>query len=148
MARKIKKIYIHCSDSDDSLDFDVKDIDSWHKQRGFKSKSGIHCGYHYVIKRDGTIQGGRPDSETGAHVKGDNRSSIGICLIGRKKFTGAQINSVFTLTRNKMKEYDVDISDVYGHYEKDSGKTCPNLDMVFFRANLLFVFDVDIKKKG
>ena len=147
MGRKIKKIYLHCSDSDDSLDFDVKDINDWHKQRGFESKSGINVGYHYVIKRDGTIQEGRPDSETGAHVKGDNRNSIGICLIGRNKFSNMQINSAFTLIRKKMKEYDIDISDVYGHYEKDPGKTCPNLDMTFFRANLLFVFDVDIKKK-
>jgi len=43
--RKINKIVLHCSASPDSIAFTVRDIEAWHKERGFKSKSGISCGY-------------------------------------------------------------------------------------------------------
>lgn len=143
--RNISKIMIHCSASPDSLDFGVKDIEAWHKERGFKSKSGISCGYHYVIKRNGVVQRGRPDSETGAHVKGHNRGSLGICLIGDKDFTQKQIISLYAITRGLMHQYNVDIENVLGHYELFPGKTCPNLKMDIVRANLIFNQEVELK---
>lgn len=137
--RPIKKIVIHCSDSDDSLDFGFKDIDEWHRQRGFLSDSGISCGYHYIIRRDGTLERGRPDEEVGAHVKGHNSNSLGICIIGRKNFSDIQITKVKRLVNALCEKYRlVKYDDVYGHYEFDSNKTCPNIDMVHFRAELLF----------
>lgn len=75
--RTINHLVIHCSATVEGKDFNAKDIDRWHKQKGWK---GI--GYHYVIKLDGTIEKGRPDSEIGAHVQGHNTNSIGICYIG------------------------------------------------------------------
>ena len=75
--REIDKIFIHCSATPPHMHVDAKVIDKWHKERGW---SGI--GYHYVIKRDGQIELGRPIEKIGAHVKGHNKTSIGICYCG------------------------------------------------------------------
>lgn len=37
-------------------------------------------GYHFVIRKDGTIERGRPLSVVGAHAQGDNLHTIGICM--------------------------------------------------------------------
>tara|TARA_S200002703_G_C3654574_1_gene200975 strand:- start:40 stop:468 length:429 start_codon:yes stop_codon:yes gene_type:complete len=76
--KDVSKIIIHCSatrEGDDSIDAEV--IDRWHKARGWK---GI--GYHFVVLIDGTIETGRMINKCGAHTKGLNCSSIGICYIG------------------------------------------------------------------
>lgn len=75
--RQIKEIIIHCSATPDGRDYTVSDIDRWHRARGFRK-----IGYHYVIYRDGSIHEGRPIAEAGAHCKGHNAHSIGICYIG------------------------------------------------------------------
>ena len=75
--RKITEIIIHCSATTEGKDFTVEDIDRWHRQRGF---NGI--GYHFVIYRDGSIHAGRSKRQIGAHCKGHNTISIGICYIG------------------------------------------------------------------
>lgn len=56
----------------------ARQIDEWHRARGYPY--GI--GYHYVIRRDGSIELGRPECIVGAHVKDHNRHSIGICYEG------------------------------------------------------------------
>lgn len=75
--RDIDMIVVHCSATPEGRDFTVKDIDRWHKARGWK---GI--GYHYVVYRDGSVHEGRPVNEVGAHAKGYNAHSIGVCYIG------------------------------------------------------------------
>ncbi len=75
--RAINHIVVHSTATKEDQDFSASDIDRWHKQRGW---SGI--GYHYVVKLDGTVEKGRPDSKIGAHVKGHNRNSIGVVYVG------------------------------------------------------------------
>ena len=75
--RKINYIIIHCSATKAGQDFHASDIDRWHKERGW---DGI--GYHQVVDLDGTVEPGRPESKAGAHCKGHNADSIGICYIG------------------------------------------------------------------
>ena len=75
--RKITEIIIHCSATIEGKDYTVADIDRWHRARGFRK-----IGYHYVIYCDGSIHEGRPIAEAGAHCKGHNAHSIGICYIG------------------------------------------------------------------
>ena len=73
-----KNIIVHCSatrEGDDSINAEV--IDRWHKKRGWK---GI--GYHFVVLIDGSIETGRMINKCGAHTKGMNCSSIGVCYIG------------------------------------------------------------------
>ena len=75
--RKIKEIIIHCSATREGRNYTVADIDRWHRERGFFS-----IGYHFVIYRDGSIHVGRSVEEVGAHCKGHNTVSIGVCYIG------------------------------------------------------------------
>jgi N-acetylmuramoyl-L-alanine amidase len=53
------------------------DIDRWHRERGFNE-----IGYHFVISDGGAVERGRHISKVGAHAKGRNRHSIGICYAG------------------------------------------------------------------
>lgn len=75
--RKINYIVLHCSATKEGRKVTVSEIDTWHKERGFRK-----IGYHYVIYLDGTIHSGRDISEVGAHVSGHNADSIGICYVG------------------------------------------------------------------
>ena len=75
--RTIKYIIIHCSATPEGRVHTAKDIDLWHKQRGF-----TEIGYNYVILLDGTIEQGRDVDKIPAHVEGHNQDSIGICYIG------------------------------------------------------------------
>ena len=75
--RKINWLVIHTAATRPSMDIGVKEIRQWHKAKGWSD-----IGYHYVIRRDGRVEKGRPESRVGAHVAGYNRDSIGICLVG------------------------------------------------------------------
>lgn len=135
----IKKIIIHCSDSTFG---NSAEIDKWHKANGWR---GI--GYHYVILNgrlpvhreydrgvDGVVEDGRPVDEQGAHCRGHNVDSIGICLIGRETFTQRQLFVALPkLLIELITEHLITVSDIHGHCEFNSGKTCPNLDMNLYR---------------
>lgn len=73
----IKYIVVHCSATRSNQDIGYKEINQMHVDRGW---SGI--GYHIVIRRDGTIELGRPLDFAGAHAYGYNRVSYGVCLVG------------------------------------------------------------------
>lgn len=106
MKRAVNTIVIHCSASPNGQDFKAKDVDAWHKARGFNRASQAaraynptlkHIGYHYVIEIDGNIALGRALEEIGAHVQGNNSKSIGICLIGTDVYSAAQMHSLKNL---------------------------------------------------
>lgn len=134
----IKKIIVHCSASTFG---DVATIDRWHKERGW---SGI--GYHYVITNgvakkhepydpaiDGLIQTGREWQKIGAHCKGRNGDSIGICLIGRHHFTAEQLLVALPNLLIMLGDLGIGAADIFGHCEFDAGKTCPNIDPELIR---------------
>lgn len=60
-----------------SHDVSAKEIDLWHVKRGFSC-----IGYHFVIRQDGSIERGRHIEDEGAHAKGKNHDSIGVCITG------------------------------------------------------------------
>lgn len=121
MNRKINLIVLHCSDSDIPAHDSVEVIREWHLQRGFSD-----IGYHYVITKDGMVHKGRHDSEIGAHVKGHNANSIGICLAGRHEFTAKQFTSLGHLCQKLCYDFGLGKTDILGHTELDPHKTCPN----------------------
>jgi len=98
-----------------------KGVNEWHKQRwGFKSSLGYYAGYQYFIERDGKIYQGRADNEKGAHTKGQNENSIGICLMGNgeeKDFTPEQYQSLKELLDKKRVEYNISKSEIYAHQD-------------------------------
>ena len=77
LPREIKLLVIHCSATRCNVRFSVEQLRECHLQRGF-----LDIGYHFYITRDGVLHHCRPISEMGAHVRGFNRHSIGICYEG------------------------------------------------------------------
>ena len=77
LLKEVKYLVVHCTATRLSQRVSVEDIDRWHKAQGW---SGI--GYHWYVDRDGHIFPGRSEREAGAHVKGYNHCSIGICYEG------------------------------------------------------------------
>lgn len=126
--RAIDTIVIHCSATPAGKDYTARDIDRWHKNRGWK---GI--GYHFVIRLDGTIELGRPLAEVGAHVKGHNKHSIGICYIGggykepQDTRTVPQVHALRALALS-LKSLFPD-AKVVGHRDLYAGKACPSFDV-------------------
>jgi N-acetylmuramoyl-L-alanine amidase len=126
----MKHIAIHCSDTFTDMNTTAADIDHWHRERGFSS-----IGYHYVIKRDGTVETGRPENVPGAHVAGHNTGSIGVCLIGGKargrenpcNFTRHQWRALESLVMQLAIEYPQ--AEILGHTDLDAGKSCPTFNV-------------------
>ena len=122
--RKIDKVIIHCSATPEGRDYTVADIDRWHRERGFNE-----IGYHYVVYRDGSIHEGRDVAKMGAHCKGQNANSIGICYIGgldangkaKDTRTEAQKRALRVLIAKLVKEYP--IKEILGHRD-----TSPDTD--------------------
>ena len=75
--RKIDMIVIHCSATRADVPLSPRQLEEMHRQRGFDG-----CGYHYYVRRDGEICTMRPVDRPGAHAKGYNRHSIGVCYEG------------------------------------------------------------------
>lgn len=80
--RPISKIIIHCAATKPTLNIGAAEIKNWHTDPHPDGNGWSDIGYHAVIRRNGDIEYGRPIERTGAHVRGHNTGSIGICLVG------------------------------------------------------------------
>ena len=127
--RQIDKIIIHCTATPPYRDVSAAEIDAWHKGRGW---SGI--GYHGLIRRDGIFEPGRDIDRVGAHAKGHNRHSIGICLVGgladdllpSPEYTKAQWHRLNQLISQLELQYPD--TDIIGHRDV-ANKACPSFDV-------------------
>ena len=129
LDNKVEFLVVHCSDTQNSNDLKALDIHKMHLNFGW---DGI--GYHKVIRRSGKVENGRPEYWVGAHVKGKNQISLGVCLIGRDQFTKKQFISLERVLK-KWKTYYPN-AKILGH--KDTGntkKTCPNFDVISWSQN-------------
>lgn len=75
--RPIRYIVLHCSATREGRSLTPAALERMHRDRGFS-----RTGYHYYIRRDGTVHATRPLNVAGAHAKGHNAYSIGICYEG------------------------------------------------------------------
>ena len=123
----VSHITVHCSATKANQNFTAKDIDEWHKRRGFN-----RIGYHFVIKRNGVVEKGRQEHEVGAHVKDHNSHNLGICLIGgidkdgkaEANFTEDQYHALAILLSDLLKKYPK--AEVLGHRDWPGvKKECP-----------------------
>lgn len=127
--RNIDKLIVHCSATPPSMDIGAKEIDRWHRERGW-----LCIGYHFVIRRNGMLEFGRPVDQIGAHCKGHNKSSIGICMVGGDEdmdtndFTPEQWDTLAELL-GMLKLYHP-AAEVLGHHDLNSSKACPSWDVV------------------
>ena len=123
-------IVIHCTQTPADMDVDVEKVTQWHKQRGFDT-----IGYHYLIKRDGTLQLGRDEDVVGAHAVAVNGTSIGICMIGGSNKNGDWENNFLPEQFDTLKQIVETLKDKYnieriiGHYEVDDVKKCPSFNV-------------------
>ena len=127
----VKYLVVHCSATPPNMAVDAKMIDRWHRQQGWRC-----IGYHYVIKRDGEVQKGRPENEAGAHAIQVNDCSIGICLVGgvaadkvtpEDNFTGAQYKALRRLLLELLGKYPKAM--IIGHRDVEKRKACPSFDV-------------------
>lgn len=132
--RKIDRIVIHCADTPASMDIGVDEIRKWHTDPEPGGRGWSDIGYHFVVRRDGTVEKGRPVSIAGAHAP-PNAHSIGICLVGGKgadgkpdsNFTRMQWAALETLVLSLWRWYGPLV--VTGHRDMDSRKACPCFDV-------------------
>lgn len=131
---KVTAIVIHYSATPIEKNYTAADIDAMHRARGF-----YEIGYHFFIRRDGTVETGRDLSqpgrfEVGAHSQGENSSSIGICYeggvraaapaVGFDSRTPAQTFAMIKLIRQLLERFPSAI--VRGHREMPGAATqCP-----------------------
>ena len=127
--REINKIIVHCSATREGENFEVAEIRKWHLARGFND-----IGYHFYIDLYGEIHKGRDISKIGAHCKGHNRNSIGICYCGGVEADGKtpkdtrnteQKEALLCVLRTLKAMYP----NAVIHSHKDfANKACPSFD--------------------
>ena len=129
--RDIDKIIVHCSATPEGRHIDVDTIRDWHTS---PPRNWRDIGYHYVVYLDGTIEKGRPEEQQGAHTKGHNKNSIGICYIGGVEKDGKTPKDTRTdAQKQALKSLLLDLKSVYCdaivHGHRDfSSKACPSFD--------------------
>lgn len=123
-------LVVHCSATTPTMDIGRKEIDRWHRERGF-----FMVGYHYIIRRDGTVETGRPLMQPGAHVQGINDRSVGICMVGgvakdgktpEANFTPVQWGALKVLLKELKQKFPA--AEIKGHNEF-ANKACPSFDV-------------------
>ena len=129
--RVIRLIIIHCSAVRPWQVSGLQDIDRWHRQQGWNG-----CGYHYVVRRDGTIETGRPLEMVGAHCVHHNQHSIGVCYEGGLNADGLAADTRTAAQKVAMRQLLGKLHEQFpkaviaGHNVFDPTKDCPCFDAV------------------
>lgn len=132
-------IVIHHTGGND-IDASAEQIHGWHLNNGW---AGI--GYHFVIRKDGIIERGRPEWAIGSHAYGENSHTLGVHLSGdfmEAEPTDAQIEMCAMLLANLCTDYDIPIDrdHIVGHCDLMS-TDCPGdnlynmLETIIGKAN-------------
>ena len=130
--RTITLIIIHCSAVRPDQMSSAAQIDSWHRQQGWK----LGIGYHYVIRRNGAIEPGRPEYMVGAHCKNHNAHSIGVCYEGGLDIRGQPADTRTPAQKAAMRQLLEDLHRRYpralilGHRDLNPLKDCPGYEAV------------------
>jgi len=125
--RQINKIIVHCSATREGENIPVETIRKWHVDgRGWSD-----IGYHFYIDLEGEIFKGRDIAKMGAHTKGYNRNSIGVCYCGgvekdgktpKDTRTDNQKDSLLAVLRTLKAMYPEAV--IHGHHDF-AKKACP-----------------------
>ncbi len=124
-------LVVHGAYTPTDMDIGVKEIDRWHRERGF-----LQCGYHTVIRRNGDLECGRDEHLIGAGVYGFNETTWHVCLVGGKSdqggweanYTGNQYDALRVLLRSKINQYPN--ARLMGHSDfPRTNKKCPGFNV-------------------
>jgi len=127
MLNKPTKIIVHHTGGTDNYPLadtshhTVDVVRQWHLSKGWDD-----IGYHWFIEKDGATKQGRKEDLHGAHCKGHNVTSIGVCVAGNFDATlptKAQEKALTKLLKEIMERHDIPYSEVYPH-RKFANKTC------------------------
>ncbi|WYM31330.1 lysozyme [Citrobacter phage Citrof5] len=127
--KETNAIFVHCAATKPSQDVGVREIRQWHKEKGW-----LDIGYHFVIRRDGTLEAGREQSAVGSHVANYNHDSVGVCLVGgiddkgkfAANFTPAQMSMLRSLLVTLQAQYPGAV--LRAHHDV-APKACPSFDL-------------------
>jgi N-acetylmuramoyl-L-alanine amidase len=129
MARQVNKIIVHCTATPEGRDVTVDEIRRWHVEE----KNWSDIGYHWIVTLNGTLERGRPEHIQGAHAKGFNKNSIGLCYVGG---VDKDMNPKDTRTEGQKETLKCILEDLKDRYpnaeiigHRDvSSKACPSFD--------------------
>jgi len=133
LRKKTEMIVVHCAATKPSMDIGRPEIRKWHVE----DNGWDDVGYHYIIKRDGIVEVGRPEAFQGAHAPAVNSKSIAICLVGGMAEDGGAENN-FTLEQflslkdliKKLKMTNPNIIEIVGHCDvQDNKPNCPGFNL-------------------
>lgn len=125
--RVINEIIVHCSATKPSMNIGA----DWIRKVHVQQNKWRDIGYHFIIRRNGTVEAGRPVDQVGAHCEGHNLETIGICMVGglsetgraENNFTPEQFSAVQLLIHSLVKQYPA-IVKLSGHNDY-ANKACP-----------------------
>lgn len=154
--RRIEALVVHGSWTKPGVDIGVATIRKWHTTPKPEGRGWSDIGYHFVLRRDGVEEVGRPVARAGAHVAGHNDHTIGMCLVGGREddtpdtaglteeqkqemlwefnYTEPQITGLVAWVARMRSEYGP--VKVLGHRDYPGvTKRCPGFDVrAFFRT--------------
>lgn len=133
----VRYIIIHCSASRVDIDYSEDQMLKDHLAQGFRT-----IGYHYYIRKSGSVSQHRQHDEPGAHCRGFNNSSIGICYEGglneegrvADTRTSEQIISLTILIRFLHRLYPS--ATILGHCDLNSQKKCPCFNVSIWLSSI------------
>ena len=137
-ADSVSYLIIHCSATREDRDYTPEQLKHDHLQRGF-----IDVGYHFYIRKDGSVTQHRRLNEVGAHCRPFNRCSIGICYEGGLDSNGKPKHTRTLAQRGSLVKLLIELKQKFpkaairGHCEMPGAipKECPN-----FRASTEFAY--------
>jgi len=126
--RDLNRIILHCSATKEGQDFSAATIRGWHVNgRGWSD-----IGYHWVIRLDGSIEVGRPLERSGAHTKGHNKDSVGVCYIGGLDEDGKPKDTMNPEQEKAWRMIVLSLRTLYGNHitihghNEFASKACPS----------------------
>ena len=127
----VRFLVLHCSATRCDADYPPEQLLRDHKARGFRT-----IGYHFYVRKDGSLSQHRKLLEVGAHCRPYNRCSIGICYEGGLDEEGRPANTLtepqFQTLTELFELLVVLFPDamIMGHRDMRSStpKECPCLD--------------------
>lgn len=135
--RRITEVIVHCSATPAGRDVTAADIRRWHKEeRGFAD-----IGYHFVVRLDGRVEYGRSLANIGAHCRGHNSRSVGVCYVGGIGSDGRPADTRTTAQRQALLGLLTALrrrfpgASIHGHRDF-AAKACPSFDATAEYRNL------------
>lgn len=120
--RTYETIVLHCSATPPTMLIGVDTINRWHIERGWAM-----CGYHFVVKRDGTVERGRPVWRAGAHARGHNQNTIGVCMIGGVDYDGKPEKNFEMAQYKAVRNLVAQLRAVFGNMNVIGHRDLPNV---------------------